>query len=49
MLIGPATRPPPELAVPEIHCIYFSCPLLFCSHLHSAAVGRWLGTLCKNG
>jgi hypothetical protein len=49
MLIELAMSPPPVLALPVICCIYFSCPLLFCSHLHSAAMGRWFGNLCKNG
>lgn len=40
MLIEPAMHPPPVLAGAWDPRVYFSCPLLFCPYLHSAAVSE---------
>ena len=40
MLIELAVHPPPVLSGAWDLSIYFSCPLLFCSYLHSAAVSE---------
>lgn len=41
MLIELAMHPPPVLSGAWRSTHLFSCPLLFCSYLHSAAVRRW--------